>query len=43
MRAFESIHFAATTPGPRLIVTGALTFAGLMLASRRAEPAQSRP
>lgn len=24
MRAFESIHFAATTPGPRLIVTGAV-------------------
>jgi predicted deacylase len=24
MRAFESIHFSATTPGPRLIVTGAV-------------------
>lgn len=24
MRAFESIHFAATVPGPRLIVTGAV-------------------
>lgn len=24
MRAFESIHFAAATPGPRLIVTGAV-------------------
>lgn len=24
MRAFESIHFAATAPGPRLIVTGAV-------------------